>query len=128
MSSPSAEAVKLRCMTRMGRYLVPVGFVTILVAVAIMMLYEVWQSPDRNGLATFWQLAVAVAVALVSLFAWVVRRSWHPAAIDAARLADLADDLAAQVKDQWTRAALDRGLIQHEPIPVRWRAPKAALA
>jgi hypothetical protein len=105
-------------------YLLPLIFV----ALAIVMLYEVWQSPQRSGLSTFWSLAIAVGVSLVSLSAWVVRRSWQVPAIDTARLADLADQLAAQVSDQWTRAASDRGLVQHEPIPVRWRVPKAALA
>lgn len=36
-------------------------------------------------------------------------------------LGQMADMLAGAVRNQWTRAAADRGLLQSEPIPVRWR-------
>ena len=115
-------------MTHVRHYLRPVGPVTFFWALASVMLYEVWQSPDRNGLATFWSLVLGVGVALVSLTVWVGRRSLPAPTPDALQLASLADELAAQIRDQWTRAASDRGLLQYEPIPVRWRVPKAALA
>ena len=37
-----------------------------------------------------------------------------------AELDHLSDLFAGAVKDQWTRAATDRGLLQPDPIPVQW--------
>lgn len=41
---------------------------------------------------------------------------------------DDADRLAVAVKDEWTRAAAERGLLAPEPIPVRWARPALPLA
>ena len=43
-------------------------------------------------------------------------------------LSELADSLAAAVMEQWTRAALERRLVQPEPIPVRWGRSSRPLA
>ena len=40
----------------------------------------------------------------------------------------LADVLAGAVKVQWTTEAAERGLLEPEPIPVRWRKPISALS
>ena len=45
-----------------------------------------------------------------------------------AELDHLTDLLAGAVKDQWTRAAADRGLLEPEPIPVRWQKPSLPVA
>jgi hypothetical protein len=46
----------------------------------------------------------------------------------ALELDQLADLLAGAVRNQWTRAAADRGLLQSEPIPVRWRRTSRPVA
>jgi len=77
----------------------------------------------RNDLATFGSYMAAVAVAAVALItrAWEVRARQPGDTIEMAELDQLADLLAEAVKEQWTRAATDRGLLQSEPIPVRWK-------
>jgi hypothetical protein len=45
-----------------------------------------------------------------------------------ARTARLADLLAGAVDAEWTRAAGERGLLEPEPIPVRWQRPAAPFA
>ena len=40
-------------------------------------------------------------------------------------LGRLADLLAGAVDEEWTRAAGERGLLEPEPIPVRWQRPAA---
>ena len=40
----------------------------------------------------------------------------------------LADLLARTVDAEWTRAAGERGLLEPEPIPVRWQRPTAPVA
>ncbi len=121
-------------MTHLRRYRVqPValmlaGLYVVCVVSAVVILYQVWQSPQRTALETFGSLAVAVGGVLVGLFRMLVHRSAQEPAVDSARLGHLADELAAQVSRQWKRAASDRGLLKYDPIPVRWRAAKTALA
>ena len=43
-------------------------------------------------------------------------------------LGRLADLLAGAVEEEWTRAAGERGLLEPEPIPVRWQRPAAPFA
>jgi len=40
----------------------------------------------------------------------------------------LINRLGAAVQEQWTRAAAERGLLEPEPIPVRWRAASVPIA
>ena len=47
------------------------------------------------------------------------------AAVTEPELGKLADQLAKNVEDQWTRGASERGLLRPKPIPVRWQRPKS---
>ena len=94
----------------------------------VWLVYAVWRSPNRNDLATFGSYVAAVALVAAGLIArtWEARK--HEDSADALELDRLADLLGGVVKDQWTRAAADRGLLQSEPIPVRWRRSPLTVA
>jgi len=90
---------------------------------ASWLVYVVWRSPHRNDLATFgsYVAAVAVVAAALATRAWEVRSPQSGNKLGTAELDQLSDLLAGAVRDQWTRAASDRGLLQSDPIPVRWK-------
>jgi len=57
---------------------------------------------------------------------WVWRaRSQGSEVVSGQELGRLADLLAGAVDVEWTRAAGERGLLEPEPIPVRWQWPAA---
>jgi hypothetical protein len=91
-------------------------------------VWVVWRSPQRADLSAFGAFAVAVIVPVASLVAYLgkVRRDDDK---DRGRpLDDVADSLAAMVTEQWTRAALERRLLQPEPILVQWERSSRPLA
>jgi hypothetical protein len=94
--------------------------------------YSVWRSPHRNDLATYGQYAIALTVFGVSVIAgarrWFAKIRRESGLATTAGLNELTNHLAEVVKDEWTRAANDRGLLVPEPIRVRWRRPSAAIA
>jgi hypothetical protein len=105
------------------RILWPTVLVVAIATGASWLVWAVWRSPHRSDLATFGAFAAAVATIAAGQIAWAknvgARRhgeNQHRA------LNHIADLLSGAVKDQWTRAALDRRL-QPEPIPVRWARP-----
>jgi hypothetical protein len=106
----------------------PVLAAAAIAAGTVWLVYAVWRSPNRNDLATFGSYVAAVALVAVGLIAraWEARRHDNPE--DALEVDRLADLLAGAVKDQWIRAATDRGLLQSEPIPVRWRRSSLTVA
>jgi hypothetical protein len=91
-------------------------------AVTIWLVYAVWRSPHRDDLSTFGSFAAALAVIAAGVMgrAWR-RRSARAAAAGPNELDRLTDLLALAVRDQWTRAAAERRLLEPQPIPVRWR-------
>jgi hypothetical protein len=91
--------------------------------VALWLVYEVWRSPHRDDLATFGSYVAGIAVAAAALIAraWETRTRQLGNVLQAAELDQLADLFAVSVKDQWTRAATDRGLLRPDPIPVQWK-------
>jgi hypothetical protein len=101
----------------------------VVVLIAAWVVYVVWRSPQRDALANFGSYAVAVVVGVIAVVSrvQVIARRRENAQLDATQLEHLADLLAEAVKDQWVRAASDRGLLQAEPIPVRWRKPPMAV-
>lgn len=113
-----------------GRLLI-VAAVTIAVVTA-WLLYLVWAAPSRqrDDLATYGAFAAAVVV----IAAGLIGRTWRAGmrtrgeTATAAELDRLTDVLAGAVQDQWTAAAAGRGLLQPEPIPVRWARPSLPLA
>jgi hypothetical protein len=115
-------------MGRWGRAAWPVAAIAVVVFGTAGVVYAVWRSSQRYDLANFGSCAAAVAVAAAAVISrvWAASRRRSAVVSDALELDHLADALAGSVKDQWTRAAADRGLLQSEPIPVRWR--KSSLA
>src|SRR5262249_54592518 len=125
-----ALAVRLLVMGRKVRGLWPVAAIAAIAAGAAVLLYRVWQSPQRNDLIAYWGLVatvVTIATGWMS-WAWRTRARASAGAVDQAAIDHLADVLAQAVAGQWTRAAADRGLLVPEPIPVRWRRPSVPLA
>jgi len=98
--------------------------------VTVWLVYAVWRSPHRDDLATFGAYAAAVAVIAAGLIGrvWRNQSTRDTAGSGLAELDRLTDLLAGAVKEQWTRAAADRGLLEPEPIPVRWEKPSLPLA
>ena len=117
-------------MRREARGLWPVVVVAAIVSGTLWLVYAVWRSPHRNDLATFGSYVAAVAVVAVALItrAWEVRTRQSGDALQATELDELSDLFARAVKDQWTRAAADRGLLQPDPIPVRWKRSSLPVA
>jgi len=57
--------------------------------------------------------------------AWRHKSGRGSGVVAARELGRLADLLAGAVGAEWTRAAGERGLLEPEPIPVRWQRPAA---
>ena len=106
----------------------PVAAIAVVMFGTVWVVYAVWRSSQRYDLANFGSYAAAVVVAAAAVTSGVWKASRRQSAVtpDAMELDHLADVLAGFVKNQWARAAADRGLLQSEPIPVRWR--KSSLA
>jgi hypothetical protein len=98
------------------------------VAIAGALVWMVWRSPHRSDLSTFWAFAVAVIVPVASLVIYLTKVRQASDAGRGRPLNELADSLAVAVTEQWTRAALERQLLQPEPIPVPWERSSRPLA
>jgi hypothetical protein len=98
------------------------------VAVSGAVVWAVWRSPQRIDLATFGAFAVAVIVPVVSLVVYLTRVRQAGDTGRGRPLDEVADSLAVMVAEQWTRAALERRLLQPEPIPVHWERSSRPLA
>ena len=75
--------------------------------------------------------ALSVSGVAAGWIGWVWRRhksSQGGGAVSGQELARLADLLAGVVGAEWTRAAGERGLLEPEPIPVRWKRPATPFA
>ena len=100
----------------------------IVVAGAIWLLYAVWRSPHRVDLSTYGAYAIPVVVATTGVCGWIWRsRKQQVGTLNRSEFDRLSDQLAEAVKNQWTRAAGERGLLEPEPIPVIWGQPSVAL-
>jgi hypothetical protein len=117
---------------KVRKSLAVIVFAAAIVAVAGWWGYSVWRSPKRSDLATYGAYAIALVVLAGSVIAgarrWFADIRHENASPATAELDELADHLAEVVKEEWTRAATDRGLLVPEPIPVQWRWPSVALA
>lgn len=100
-----------------------------IVAGTLWLVWVVWRSSHRSDLATFGAFAAAVVPIAASLIAWTnnVDARRHRDTRQHRTLDDIADLLSGVVKNQWTRAAMERRL-QPEPIPVRWARPSQPVA
>ena len=108
----------------------PAIAVVAIAGVTIWLIYVVWRSPRRDDLATFGSFVAAIAVVAAALTArtWEIRARQARSTLSAAELDQLSDLFAGSVKDQWTRAAADRGLLQPDPIPVQWKRSSLPVA
>jgi hypothetical protein len=98
------------------------------VAVSGALLWVVWRSPQRSDLSTFGAFAVAVIVPLVSLVIYLTNVRQAGETVRGRPLDEVTDSLAVVVTEQWTRAALERRLLQPGPIPVLWERSVKPLA
>lgn len=102
--------------------------IVVVIAVAGVLIWVVWRSPHQSDLATFGAFAVAVIVPVASLVVYLTKVSQAGDTGRGRPLDELADSLAVAVTEQWTRAALERLLLQPEPIPVHWERSSRPLA
>jgi hypothetical protein len=100
----------------------------IVIAVTGTLVWLVWRSPHRSDLSTFGAFAVAVIVPVASLVVYLTKVTQAGDTGPGRPLDELADSLAVAVTEQWTRAALERLLLQPEPIPVQWQGSARPLA
>jgi predicted lipid-binding transport protein (Tim44 family) len=108
----------------------PFAAAGVIAVVTVAGLVAVWRSPRQQELVGFAGFAISVAGIAAGRIAWVWRHesSQGSGAVSGQELARLADLLAGAVEAGWTRAALERGLLEPEPIPVRWHRPAAPVA
>jgi hypothetical protein len=92
---------------------------------AAWVLYLVWRSPHRTDLATYGAFAVALLGLAMGwiVWAWRARAKQGDRPAGGQTLDDRADLLAEAVRQQWERAADERGLVTPEPNPVPWERP-----
>ena len=118
--------VRLLAMGGRARGLWPFAAAGAIAVVTVAGLVAVWRSPHRADLEGFAGLAVSVAGIAAGWIGWVWRaRSQGSEVVSGQELGRLADLLAGAVDVEWTRAAGERGLLEPEPIPVRWQRPAA---
>jgi MFS family permease len=108
----------------------PFAAIAAIVVVTVAGLYLLWRSPQRTDWEGFGALAIPAAGVAAGWIAWVWRARSRQASgvVPGPELGRLADLLAGAVDEQWTRAAGERGLLEPEPIPVRWQRPVAPFA
>ncbi len=118
----------LRVMRKV-RGLWPVGVILVIIIILGVWMWKIWRSAQRTDLATFWALHVAIIAVATPLIIYLAKKTRQPGDSGSSRtLDDIADRLAAAVKDQWTRAAAERRLLQPEPIPVQRRRASGPVA
>src|ERR1700745_1032463 len=102
------------------RRLWPMVAIVVVVLVSRAVILAVWRSSQRNDLSAFGGFAAAVIVPVATLVIYLTRLRQAAETAPTRSLDEIADSLAAAVTEQWTRAALERRLLQPEPIPVHW--------
>ena len=120
-------AVRLFAMGGRVRGLWPLAVVGAIAVATVAGLAVVWRSSHRADLEGFAGLAISVAGIAAGWIGWIwrVRSQQARGVVSGQELGRLADLLAGAVDAEWTRAAGERGLLEPEPIPVRWQRPAA---
>ena len=115
-------------MSGRTRRLWPFAAAEVIAVITVAGLAVVWRSPHRADLEGFAGLVIPVAGIAASWIAWVWRHkgSRGSEVVSGQELGRLTDLLAGAVDEEWTRVAGERGLLEPEPIPVRWRRPAAS--
>ena len=114
-------------MSGRARRLWPFAAAGVIAVVTVAVLVAVWKSPH---LESFAGIAISVAGVAAGWIGWVWRARGQQGdrVVSGDELGRLADLLAGAVDAEWTRAAGERGLLEPEPIPVRWQRPAAPVA
>jgi len=101
--------------------------IAVIAGIAAGLLYA---GSGSAYVAAYGGFAASLVALALSWIAWVWRAKTSPAGLAAVGpdLDRVADLLAVAVKDQWKRAAGERGLAEPEPIPVTWGSPSLPLA
>jgi hypothetical protein len=117
-------------MSRWTRGLWPLAAAAAIAVVTVAGLAGVWRSSHRADLESFAGLAISAVGIAAGWIAWIWRHSSSRGSGDVPgqELERLADLLAGAVEQEWSRAAGERGLLEPEPIPVRWRRPTGPAA
>jgi hypothetical protein len=102
--------------------------IVVVVLVSGTVIWAVWRSQQRADLSAFGGFAAALIVPVATLVIYLTRLRQAAEAAPARPADEIADSLAAAVTEQWTRAALERRLLQPEPIPVHWERSSRPLA
>jgi len=108
----------------------PFAVAAVITVVTVAGLIAVWRSRNRADLEGFAGLAISVAGIAAGWIAWVWRQnsSHGSEVVSGQELGKFTDLLAGAVDQEWTRAAGERGLLEPEPIPVRWQRPATPFA
>ena len=129
VSCPRDEVdATIRVVERKDRRFWTTAAIVVVIAVPGTLVWVVWRSPQRSDLSTFGAFAVAVIVPVASLVVYLTRVRQAGNTGRGRPLDEVADSLAAVVTEQWTRAALERQLLQPEPILVQWERSSRPLA
>jgi len=112
------------------RRLWPFAAIGAIAVVTLAGLVAVGLSPNPANLEGFAAFAISVIGIAAGWIAWLwrARSQQGSGAVTGQELGRLADLLAGAVDAEWTRAAGERGLLEPEPIPVRWHRPAAPVA
>ena len=102
--------------------------IVVVVLVSGTVIWAVWRSSQRADLSAFGGFAAAVIVPVATVVIYLTRLRQDAETAPTRPLDEIADSLAAAVTEQWTRAALERRLLQPEPIPVHWERSSRPLA
>jgi hypothetical protein len=105
-------------MTRNG-LLVAAGIVLLVAGLGWWTLQVTLLEPGERGNASGYGQFVLAAFGVV-LTVWQIFGAKLRSGRAAADADALTDTLAAVVRRQWTAAAMERGLLQPEPLPIRW--------
>lgn len=91
----------------------------LLVAVTLAVTEYVLRAPNQDLASKLVTTLVNLATpaTAVGLWLWKLRR---PAQASRSQVERAADELAEQLRQQWEKAATERGLMFPAPIPVRW--------
>ena len=112
------------------RRLWPYAAAGVIAMVTVAGLVAVGLCAHRAELESYAGFAISVAGIAAGRIAWVWRAESQVAdgVVSGQELGRLANLLAGAVDAQWTRAAGERGLLEPEPIPVRWHRSAAPVA
>ena len=113
---------------RKFRVVWPVAAIVVVVICTAWPMWIIWRSPHRSEFEAFGSFAAPIIGAAVSLIIYVAKIRQQPADQDGVSIDEVADRLIDAVRQQWTNAAVDRRLLQPEPIPLRWERSSQPIA